>query len=390
MKVLFLIPNYPNKYNPVSGNFYKIICEHLVKNGVEVHVICPVPFIPFWLGLINKKFNQYRFFLKSEERNGVKIYRPRYIRLPFVGIKKRYIHANRQVLKLTTLIQPDIVDARKFYPAFPIGWFALNIKKVLGIPFIYTNNGVGKHLSLNEDPSIISFFTNLLKQASEVFAVTKEISDETLEIYHVQPKIIRHGIELSKYTSFITKKSYDEKDVLKVIYVGAISEFKGIDTLLSAIGLVNDANIHYTFIGENFMGGKISEIERYKNITYLGRLTHEETIIEIAKSNVLILPTKFEGMPNVIKEAGILNVPVISTNVGGIPEILNWGERGDIFEAGNAQELALKIESVKNNYLEAKNKSDKLKEHIISEYDIETNTLSLIKTYNKIYATKDN
>ena len=92
-----------------------------------------------------------------------------------------------------------------------------------------------------------------------------------------------------------------------------------------------------------------------------------------------------------MKEAGILNVPVISTNVGGIPELLNNGTRGEIFEAGNTKELAEKIESVKNNYSQAQYKSDLLKAYIIEEYGIESNTNNLIHTYTNILSeTKNN
>ncbi len=384
MKVLFIISNYPHKNNPVSGNFYKIICEQLACKGIEVYVICPVPYIPFWLGLIFKRLDIYRSYPEFEDKNAVKIYRPRYFRLTFGNFKTRYAHANMRVLTRAKKIKPDIIDVRNYYPAFPFGWFALNINKALGTPFIYTNNGVGIHLSENENKFRVAFYKELLKKASKIFAVSTEIIKEIKDVYKVDASIIRHGIEISKYSSVVTQKRDPNSKVFKIIYVGEMSYLKGVDTLISAIRLLNDHEIHYTFVGANNMGNDIDAVKNKENITYLGRLKHQEALNEIAQSDLLILPTKFEGMPNVLKEAGILNVPVISTYVGGITELLNNGERGELFEAGNETELAQKIEKVKNNYSEAKHKSNLLNAYIIKEYDIERNTLDLINSYKKV------
>lgn len=391
MKVVFLVSNYPHTHNPVSGNFYRIICEQLASKGIDVHVICPVPYIPLGLGFFSKRLNVYRLYPEFEYRNNVNIYRPRYIRLPFGSLKTKYFDANRHVLNIVKKINPDIVDVQHFYPAFPFGWFALNIKKLLGIPFIYTNIGLGKHMSVNDSKFELDFYKELLTKASKVFAVSNELINEIFNVFKVKSYITRHGIELTKYINFSNKSEDLIKKTFNIVYVGEISIMKGVDTLISAIELINDKEIKYTFIGGNSLDENIEDIINRNNTTYLGRLNHEQTIKEIAKSDLLILPTIIEGMPNVLKEAGILNVPVISTNVGGIPELLNNGTRGEIFEAGNTKELAEKIESVKNNYSQAQYKSDLLKAYIIEEYGIESNTNNLIHTYTNILSeTKNN
>jgi teichuronic acid biosynthesis glycosyltransferase TuaC len=391
MKVLFLVSNYPHQNNPVSGNFYRIICEQLASKGMDVHVICPVPYIPLGLGFFSKRLNVYRFYPEFENRNRVKIYRPKFIRLPFGNLRTKYAHANKRVIELTKKINPDIIDVQHFYPAFPNGWFALNIKKLFGIPYIFTNIGVAKHMSEDDDKFEVDFHRELLTKASKVFAVSTELISEMHHVFKIQSSITRHGIEVAKYKSFQLQKHEINKLEFKVIYVGEVSNLKGIDTLLAAIEILNDADIHFTFVGKNFLGENIAELTNKKNTTYLGRLTHEEALNEISKSDLLILPTKFEGMPNVLKEAGILNVPVISTNVGGIPELLNNGDRGELFEAGNSTELAQKIEMVKNNYSQAQHKSALLNAYMIEEYDIEKNTNDLINTYKNILnAAKNN
>ena len=67
------------------------------------------------------------------------------------------------------------------------------------------------------------------------------------------------------------------------------------------------------------------------NITYLGRLSHNETLKNVAASHVLILPSYHEGMANVILEAHALGRPVLTTNVAGCIDAIEDGKTGISF-----------------------------------------------------------
>lgn len=79
-------------------------------------------------------------------------------------------------------------------------------------------------------------------------------------------------------------------------------------------------------------------------ITFLGRLTETDTLAEIARSDILVLPSFMEGLPIVLMEAMALGVPVVASRVAGIPELVADGTGGLLFTPSRWDELALCIE----------------------------------------------
>jgi len=110
----------------------------------------------------------------------------------------------------------------------------------------------------------------------------------------------------------------------QVIYIGRDSYEKGIDIL---------KNI------ENKINGKV---------VYCTDLPWDETMRQLKESTVLVIPSRMESIPQIIKEAFFLKIPVIATNVGGIPEIIHHDKTGILVPPNNSDVL---LESI-NNFLE--------------------------------------
>ena len=128
---------------------------------------------------------------------------------------------------------------------------------------------------------------------------------------------------------------------------------------------------------------KIGSVEKIKNqIAYVGRDSHEKgidllkaaeskidgTIVYctdrpwedamrvIKSSEVVVVPSRIESLPTTVKEAFFLNVPVIGTNVGGIPELITNDETGILIPPENSDELAQAV----NELLSNKEKAEKI------------------------------
>jgi glycosyltransferase involved in cell wall biosynthesis len=76
----------------------------------------------------------------------------------------------------------------------------------------------------------------------------------------------------------------------------------------------------------------------------------------IKSSSVVVVPSRMESLPTTVKEAFYLNVPVIGTNVGGIPELIKNNETGILIPPENPSKLAQAV----NELLSDKEKSEKL------------------------------
>ena len=84
-------------------------------------------------------------------------------------------------------------------------------------------------------------------------------------------------------------------------------------------------------------------------VRLLGPVSGQEKIDTFMKSDMFILPTYAENMPNTILEAMAAGLPVISTAVGAIPELIHQGENGFLIEPGDYQDLANRIEMLMEN-----------------------------------------
>jgi glycosyltransferase involved in cell wall biosynthesis len=124
-------------------------------------------------------------------------------------------------------------------------------------------------------------------------------------------------------------------------FSGRISTEKGIDTLLAAAAQTADVPVHLAGGGPLFdeMSARAGD-----NVTMRGQLKSEQMAAFYRNARFLVLPTAcFEGCPLVISEAMNHGLPVVASRIGGLPELVEDGVTGFLFEPGNAAELAHKI-----------------------------------------------
>lgn len=148
-------------------------------------------------------------------------------------------------------------------------------------------------------------------------------------------KIVPNGIEIDKfnkredYNGFLEKYGLRE-DSFKILYVSRLVEAKNQRKLISAITkYMKDKDIEAIFIGE----GDPSYISRLKSIAderihILGEVSFEDLVAAYHSADLFVFLGTWEGMPTVIMEAMLSGLPILTTPVGGIPDIVTEGENG--------------------------------------------------------------
>jgi glycosyltransferase involved in cell wall biosynthesis len=116
-----------------------------------------------------------------------------------------------------------------------------------------------------------------------------------------------------------------EKTPNQVAYVGRDSHEKGIDILKKAESKING------------------------NVVYCTDRSWDEAMKVIKSSSVVVVPSRMESLPTVVKEAFYLNIPVIGTNVGGIPELISHDETGILVSPENSGEIANAVNELLSN-----------------------------------------
>ena len=170
------------------------------------------------------------------------------------------------------------------------------------------------------------------------------------------------GYDLEYLPSAIdTSKFNDLPEIRKIenqiVYVGRDSYEKGINILRKIEPEIN---------------GKV---------VYCTNLPWIEAMKTLSASVMLVVPSRMESLPTIIKEAFYLKIPVIATNVGGIPELISHNETGVLVDPENPQQLRDAI----NNLIE---KKDLAKRFTLNAYDFVTKNLtwdSVLPKYIKFY-----
>jgi glycosyltransferase involved in cell wall biosynthesis len=139
----------------------------------------------------------------------------------------------------------------------------------------------------------------------------------------------------------IEKNSVDGELGEYVAFVGRVSPEKGIATLRQAAESLPDVPMRAagSYEGNEHLadGGPAS-------LEFLGQLEHNSLDPFYANSRIVVLPSVcYEGFPMILPEAMLHGKPVIASRIGGIPEIVDDGVTGLLFEPGNAEDLAEKI-----------------------------------------------
>jgi len=177
----------------------------------------------------------------------------------------------------------------------------------------------------------------------------------------------------------------NEKEGSFALYVGRLSEEKGIRTLITAFSKIPEKRL--VIIGDGPMLKEVQSMIKKKqitNISLLGRKNHTTVINYMKKCRFLVFPSEcYEGLPLAVLESYSCQLPVIASRLGSMAEIIQDGETGLLFSPGDSNDLINKI-----NYLwNQKDMLKKMGKSARSEYEInyskETKYKELMEIYNR-------
>lgn len=135
------------------------------------------------------------------------------------------------------------------------------------------------------------------------------------------------------------------------IVAGRLSPEKGLKTLFRAIGLLPDVRLTVAGEGPQEMELRaLAEDLAPGRIRFVGTLNQAELGEALRRARALVLPSEcYENAPMIALEALGCSVPVIGSNLGGIPEIVRPGQGGALFEAGNVESLVEVMRKFQDN-----------------------------------------
>ena len=175
------------------------------------------------------------------------------------------------------------------------------------------------------------------------------------EGYSNKIRTVYHGIDLKRFSpSELTPGS--SCGILRILNIGRLSPEKAHANLIKACRLLKDNGLNFQcdIIGDgplfNSLNGLILELDLKREVRLLGKVFQENIFGHFLESDIFVLSSIRENLPNVLLESMAMGVPVIATELAGIPELIKDGSNGFLTPPGDISCLASRIMRLANDH----------------------------------------
>ena len=330
-----------------------------------------------------------------------------------IGVLKD-IAAFFEILKLLYRFKPDIINTNSSKAGGIVGAasFIYKLQRSLApLKLIFTAHG----WAFNENRPkwqifLIKFFSRLtVLFYAQIICVSKFDRQAALKNKIAPAKkliTIHNGIDAAQY-KFLTKEearqnlksqisnltNISQNSKLENLFlIGTVGEFtrnKGQEYLIEAVSKLSTVNCQLSTVIVGW-GEEISNLK--SQISNLG-LEDRVFVIEglspaapcLKAFDIFILPSLKEGLPYTLLEAGLAELPVIATNVGGNPEIIENRKTGLLVNPANAEELAEALKNLIDAPELAKILASNLHKKILQRFSLEKMVMETLKVYTSIF-----
>lgn len=355
MNVLALVP--PDKKGKRAAR-YSFLYEELAAmaaRDVHVHAVSP--------------------FVTSEcRRDGVAIHPiPRVLAighslrsLPWLA--HPLVHgsfAQRSTLARTLTAIVDVVRNEKidviYSPfAWPNGSAGVPAAQDAGVPVVVSLRGADIMVEESvgygrmRDARVRAAFSKILQNVDHVIGVSRALVDRAVE-FGVSPdktSVVLKGVDWGRFSigdAADARQKLTLPERPTILFAGNFIALKGIDCLLESFKLVQQvipqAQLVMCGDGEEFepFRLKVHDAGLENDVHLVGRIGRDKIADYFRACDVFALPSLSEGSGNVLIEAAACGKPTLGSNVAGIPDYIDDGLTGYLFEKGNPQDLSEKL-----------------------------------------------
>lgn len=357
MKILTFSTLYPNGARPGLGVFVETRLRQLLESRrVEARVVAPVP----WFPSANARFGRYAAFARApreETRYGIEVMHPRYLSVPGIGMSAApyLLAAGARPLMQSMLRRGydfDIIDAHYFYPD---GVAAAMLGKKLGKPVVITARGTDINL-LPQYALPRRMILWAAKCAAALVTVSSALKTALTQLGVDAGKItvLRNGVDTRLFNPAdrALQRARLGLSGTVLLMVGNLVPLKEHALVLRALAEFPEACL--LIIGEGgeernlkMLAGALRIQDR---VRFLGAMPQDQLPAFYAAADALVLASSREGWPNVLLEAMACGTPVVSTAVGGTPEIVAAPEAGVLMTGRSASAVVEALQRLLRNY----------------------------------------
>ncbi len=233
------------------------------------------------------------------------------------------------------------------------------VKRVTGVPFSLSAHAKDIYLSAPDS----------LRRKLQAARFTVTCTDANRTYLHevagpgANVVLMYHGIDTDRFKPDDRTAGVGRPDVPVILSVGRLREKKGFPVLIDACHQLRNQGVAFKcqIVGygpeQERLQALIERLALVEHVELVGKLSNSEVIARYRTAALFVLPCQIandgdrDGIPNVMLEAMAMQLPVVSTAVSGIPEVLRDGDNGLMVEPGDAGQLAGAMRSLLRNSL---------------------------------------
>lgn len=353
VRVCFISP----EYLPLSGgtgSYVYYLSNELMKRGNSAYIVTGYD----ESGDIKVNEQQRIFFLKT-------------LKMPIVKSFQFAASASRKLNKMRDQLPVDITHVNlPLVPSFavPAGFGKALIttvhstwkgeaEAIRGEPYSRLNANEKFMVSFNWFLRL--FEERMLERSNKIIAVSDFTRRELLQYYPVKAdkiRVIHNGVDTDKFKPALDKRKAKAELGLStadkaVLSVGRLYARKGLFTFIESAALVarKFGNVKFIIAGKG-LSNEMAKLVNYavklgvkENLVFTGYFPDKKLPRLYQAADIFAFSTFYENLPFAVLEALSTGLPVVTTRVGGIPEMIESGRNGFLVEPFNSCELAEKI-----------------------------------------------
>jgi glycosyltransferase involved in cell wall biosynthesis len=329
MRILFISTIYPNPGEPGRGVFNRNLVRSLAARH-EVTVLAPVPWTsdPPWRSAAAECGPD-----RSRLLDGVRVHHPRYYYVPkLFGDRAGWFYwrsVRATVSRILASFTPDLVLG---YWAYPDGAAAVRVARQTGARSAVIVGGSDVLLDTRSE-SRRRRVADTLTSLDAVLSVSDDLRRKVVElgVPAGRSHLWRQGVETDLFrpgdrAAARTKLGIPEGEPV-VVWVGRMVPVKGLDILVGACERLNHRGVGFRLflVGDGPLRPELeSACQRARlgaRVTFAGPCGHEQLADWYRAADLTVLPSRSEGLPNVLRESVSCGTPFVASRVGGIAEI---------------------------------------------------------------------
>ncbi len=353
MRVLTVTSYFPNVADPTRTVFVKNLVQAM-RARLPVTVVSPLPYAPPLRAL--PQWQRYRGVPLLETVDGIEVEHPRYLVMPKFDELSGLTYSLGITATLRRLVRERAPDVLHVHCAYPDAVGVALAARRLGLPLVVTAHGSDINVYARRR-ALRPQIAWALRAAAGVIAVSRDLMSK------IEPLVTGSGTRLTHIPCagfdprvFFPASRRELRSALGipaagriVVFVGQLVPIKGLEVLVEAWAMLAqrrriDAGDRLVLIGDGRCRAALQQQARDAGIAdavrFLGSIPQEHVGRWLGAANLLCLPSRNEGTPNVVVEALASGIPVVASRVGGVPELVRDGENGCLVGPGDPAALA--------------------------------------------------